>query len=193
MTSQGLRDTGVRVVRISIHPVIALGNIIRPTPQAHFAVPRSCSLPVIVSGVLHDRNQLAASAKPSQPQLSSLLVCSSSQYTALVVIRCSEKSLAAMIRRGRAEGWLRQPIDVLPRWASFHGVEFNHVKIGPLPGYESRGSTVIADQKLVGGSVEPLIIVPKELIVSRRNIKLFSKSDHHLREVLEALGDFGRV
>jgi hypothetical protein len=129
----------------------------------------------------------------SKPQLSSLLVCCGPPHTTLVVVRSSEKSLAAMIRRGRAEGWLRQPIDVLPRWASFHGVKFNHVKIGPLPGYEDRGSTVIADQKLVGGSVEPLLIVPKELIISRRNIDLFSKSDHHLREILEALGDFGRV
>jgi hypothetical protein len=98
-----------------------------------------------------------------------------------------------MIRRGRTEGWLKQPIDVLPTWASFHGVKFNCVKIGPLPGYEERGSTVIADQKLVGGNVEPLLIVPKELIISRRNIDLLTKSDHHLREILEALGHFGRV
>jgi hypothetical protein len=98
-----------------------------------------------------------------------------------------------MIRRGRTEGWLRQPIDVLPRWASFHGVTFNNVEIGPLPGYEDRGSTVIADQKLGGDSVAPLLVVPKELIISRWNIDLLSKSDHHLREILEALGDFGRV
>ena len=98
-----------------------------------------------------------------------------------------------MIRRGRTEGWLRQLINVLPTWASFHGVKFNKVKIGPLPGHEDRGSTVIADQKLAGGNVEPLLVVPKELIISRRNIDLYSKSDHHLREILEALGDFGRV
>ena len=98
-----------------------------------------------------------------------------------------------MIRRGRAEGWLKQPIEALPTWATFHGIKFNNVKVGPLPGYEERGSTVIADQKLQGGNVEPLLVVPKELIISRQNIDLVSKSDHHLRELLEALGDFGRV
>ena len=101
--------------------------------------------------------------------------------------------ISTMIRRGRAEGWLRQPIEVLPRWATFHGVAFNGVKIGPLPGFEERGSTVIADHDLEGGKVQPLLVVPKELIISRQNIELLAKSDHHLREVLEAIGDFGRV
>lgn len=98
-----------------------------------------------------------------------------------------------MIRRGRAEGWLKQPIDALPTWAMFHGVAFNHVKIGPLPGFEDRGSTVIATEQLAEGHAEPLLIVPKELIISRQNIELLAKSDHYLGEVLSAIGDFGRV
>lgn len=98
-----------------------------------------------------------------------------------------------MIKRGRIEGWLRQPVDALPTWANFHGVAFNHVKIGPLPGFETRGSTVIADRELKGGEAEPLLIVPRELIVSQQNIDVIAKSDHHLRELLESLGDFGRV
>jgi len=98
-----------------------------------------------------------------------------------------------MIKSGRAEGWLRRPVDTLPTWANFHGVAFNHVSIGPLPGFEGRGSAVIADGELIGGKAEPLLVVPKELIVSRQNIDLFAKSDHHLRELLESLGDFGRV
>ncbi|KAJ4313258.1 hypothetical protein N0V94_007031 [Neodidymelliopsis sp. IMI 364377] len=98
-----------------------------------------------------------------------------------------------MIRTGRAKGWLKQPIDTLPTWATFHGVTFNGIKIGPLPGFENRGSTVIADRDLEGGKVEPLLVVPKELIISRQNVELFAKSDRHLREVLEATGDFGRT
>ncbi|KAF2029249.1 SET domain-containing protein [Setomelanomma holmii] len=98
-----------------------------------------------------------------------------------------------MIRRGRNEGWLKEPIDVLPKWAVFHGVKFNSIRIGPLPGFEERGSTVIADQELVGGKVEVLLRVPKDLIISRANIDLFAKSDRHLREVLAALGEFGRT
>lgn len=98
-----------------------------------------------------------------------------------------------MIRRGREQGWLRQPIDKLPTWAGFNGVTFKHIKIGPIPGLEHRGSTVIATKDLLGEKEEPLMMVPKELIVSRPNIELFAKSDQHLKEVLDATGDFGRV
>jgi hypothetical protein len=98
-----------------------------------------------------------------------------------------------MIKRGRQEGWLKEPIASLPTWATFHGVKFNSVKIGPLPGFEDRGSTVIASRRLQGGSVEPLLVVPKDLIISRASIELFAKSDRHLQDVLEAIGEFGRV
>ena len=98
-----------------------------------------------------------------------------------------------MIRTGRTKGWLKQPIDTLPTWAAFHGVAFNGIRVGPLPGFEDRGSTIISDCDLEGGKAEPLLIVPKELIISRQNIDLFARSDRHLREVLEATGEFGRV
>ncbi|KAI1516124.1 SET domain containing protein [Pyrenophora tritici-repentis] len=98
-----------------------------------------------------------------------------------------------MIRRGRTEGWLKQPVDALPTWATFHGVQFNGVKVGPLPGYEDRGSTVVASQALQAGNVEPLLIVPKELIISLRSIELIAKVDHHLHDLLDSLGDFGRT
>ncbi|KAF2269870.1 SET domain-containing protein [Lojkania enalia] len=96
-----------------------------------------------------------------------------------------------MIRRGREEGWLHQPIDALPAWAEFHGVRFNGVRVGPIPGREHHGSTVIANRDLAGSQEDPLMLVPKELIVSRQNVDLFAMSDQHLREVLQAVGDFG--
>ncbi|KAF2822034.1 SET domain-containing protein [Ophiobolus disseminans] len=98
-----------------------------------------------------------------------------------------------MIKRGRQEGWLKEPIEALPRWATFHGVKFNHVKIGPLPGFEDRGSTVIASNQLEGDKAVPLLVVPKDLIISRSNIELLARADRHLRQVLEAIGDFGRT
>ncbi|KAJ4351299.1 uncharacterized protein N0V89_006638 [Didymosphaeria variabile] len=98
-----------------------------------------------------------------------------------------------MIRRGRTEGWLREPIEGLPTWANFHGVKFNGIKVGPLPGFEERGSTVIASRVLVGEEEEPLMTIPKELILSKQNIELMAKSDQHLRELLQALDDFGRT
>jgi hypothetical protein len=98
-----------------------------------------------------------------------------------------------MIRRGRQEGWLKEPIEALPTWAAFHGVKFNSVKIGPLPEFEDRGSTVIATGTLRGTGTEPLLVVPKDLIISRANIDLFAKVDRHLQQVLDVIGDFGRV
>ena len=98
-----------------------------------------------------------------------------------------------MIRRGRADGWLKEPVQGLPTWATFHGVKFNGIKVGPLPGYEERGSTVIAERNLTGETEQPLMTIPKELILSRENIDILAKSDQHLREVLQALGDFGRT
>lgn len=98
-----------------------------------------------------------------------------------------------MIRRGRAEGWLKTPVESFPAWAEFQGVAFNDVKIGPLPGFEHRGSTVIATRDLKAGEEDPLIVVPRDLILSLNNIDVFAKADQHLKEVLEALGEFGRV
>lgn len=98
-----------------------------------------------------------------------------------------------MLKRGREEGWLRQPITALPTWAQYYGVASNGVEIRALPGFEERGSTVIAKHELGGVDVDPLLVVPKDLIISRRNVELYAKSDRHLRELFEAIGDFGRV
>ncbi|KAL5447282.1 hypothetical protein PMIN07_004635 [Paraphaeosphaeria minitans] len=98
-----------------------------------------------------------------------------------------------MIRRGRTEGWLNEPVQSLPTWANFHGVKFDGIKVGPLPGFEDRGSTVIAARELIGEEAEPLMTIPKELILSKQNIQLMAKSDQHLCELLHALDDFGRT
>ena len=98
-----------------------------------------------------------------------------------------------MIRRGRQEGWLRQPIDTLPRWAEFNAATFNGIKIGPLPGLEHQGSAVIADRDLDGDNEQPLMVVPKDLIISRDNIAIFAKADQQLKQVLDAVGEFGYV
>ena len=98
-----------------------------------------------------------------------------------------------MIRRGRREGWLDNPIEELPAWAEFHGVTFNGVRIGPMPGLEDRGSTVIAKRDVSSDEEGPLMVIPRELFLSHQNIDLFAKSDLHLKEVIEATGEFGCV
>ncbi|KAF2140569.1 uncharacterized protein K452DRAFT_252295 [Aplosporella prunicola CBS 121167] len=98
-----------------------------------------------------------------------------------------------MIRRGRSEGWLKLSTSALRPWAEFNDVRFNAVSVGPLPGFEHRGSTVIAERDLAGGNEEPLMIIPHDLVISLEAVRVHAKSDQHLREVLDALDDFGRT
>lgn len=99
-----------------------------------------------------------------------------------------------MIRRGRAEGWLRLPIQSLPSWATLNNVQFNGITVAPQRGLEDRGSTVIAQQTL--RATEPataLMVVPRDLILSLERVLDHAKYDADFREVLDSLGDFGRV
>ncbi|KAF2087321.1 SET domain-containing protein [Saccharata proteae CBS 121410] len=98
-----------------------------------------------------------------------------------------------MIRRGRAEGWLKLDIGALKPWAKLNNVQFNGITVGPLPGLEQNGSTVIAERDLSGGDEEPLMRIPRDLVLSLEGVREYAKSDRHLREVLEALGEFGQL
>ena len=98
-----------------------------------------------------------------------------------------------MIERGRAEGWLKLPVSAFQPWANLNGAVFNGVKVGPLPGYEDRGSTVIAERDLSGGDEDPLMVVPRDLVLSLEGVQNHAKSDKNLQELLDALGDHGRV
>lgn len=94
-----------------------------------------------------------------------------------------------MIRTGKQDGWLDAPQDALDSWASFNGVLMRGVTVKPVP---SKGLAVIACSS-IDENAEPLMTVPRELVLSIENIVLLSKADRDLREVLEALGDFGKV
>lgn len=98
-----------------------------------------------------------------------------------------------MFRRGKTQGWLELPTSSLRDWAAINNVELNGVDFGPIPGFDERGSAVKASRSRDSSSQEPLIVVPRELILSCESVQVFAKSDRHLREVLEAVGDFGRV
>jgi len=99
-----------------------------------------------------------------------------------------------MIRDGKEQGWLKLPIETLQSWALFNDVNFNGVTVGSQEGHEDRGSTVIARQDLSADtSNAPLMIVPRDLILSTERVREHAKYDRDLREVMEALEDFGRV
>lgn len=98
-----------------------------------------------------------------------------------------------MIRRGRAEGWLIRPVSALPAWAKLCGASFNNVRVGQLDGLEDRGSTVIAEKSISSDNMGPLMVVPRRIILSRERVDEQSKTDVDLKELLESLGDFGKV
>ncbi|KAI5206068.1 SET domain-containing protein [Aureobasidium subglaciale] len=98
-----------------------------------------------------------------------------------------------MITEGKQRGWLSLPVETLPVWAAFNAVTFDGVKIGPLPGKEDRGSTVIAKRFLKGGEEPPLMTIPRDLILSLERIHEHAKSDSDFHAVLDGLDDFGRT
>ena len=98
-----------------------------------------------------------------------------------------------MIRRGKEAKWLSSSTTSLRSWTVIHDIELNNIDIGTLPGLESKGSAIKAQNALTGPLEKPLMIVPRELILSLQSVQLHAKSDRHLRDVLDASGDFGRV
>jgi len=84
------------------------------------------------------------------------------------------------------------PEPVFQTWCRVNGIAFNGVKVGASH-IEGGGEGVLADRDLVGGDEGPLMMVPRDMILSRERVELQAKSDKWLREVLGACGDFGRV
>lgn len=87
------------------------------------------------------------------------------------------------------------PLAALPVWAKLNGIEFNGVGIERLTDHGSdKGSTVMAKRDLPGkGENGQLMLVPEDTILSLEAVGNHAKSDKHLREVLEAVGDYARV
>ena len=82
------------------------------------------------------------------------------------------------------------PVDQLGAWARLTNVKLSGVKIMALPG--KRGSGLVAT---TGRPIDnPLLMtIPNDLVLSLENVWLYAKSDMHLRQVLEATGDYARV
>lgn len=74
-------------------------------------------------------------------------------------------------------------------WAKLNNIEFNGIAISNIAG-KGYGLIVTAERSEEDAL---LIMVPKDLILSCENVWILAKADKHLREVLEAVGDYGRV
>ena len=82
------------------------------------------------------------------------------------------------------------PVDQLAAWTQLNNVEFNGVKITPLQGNRGSGLVTTADRS----TDNPLLItVANDLVLTLENVWVYAKSDNHLRQVLEATGDYSRV
>lgn len=97
-----------------------------------------------------------------------------------------------MLRRGKTQGWLTLPSEAFIPWAHLNGVRFHHVKPGHIAG---RGSALLASKTVTNSAegAECLLTVPRDLILSLEQILEQAKVDRDFRELLESLGDFGRV
>ena len=98
-----------------------------------------------------------------------------------------------MIRRGKTEGWLQLPAEAVLPWAMLNEVSF----VLAVPGVsQDKGAALLAKEDLHADDTPEsrlLLTVPRDLILSLERVQEQAKTDKNFREVLESLGDFGRV
>ena len=94
-----------------------------------------------------------------------------------------------MIRRGKQEGWLSLPSNTIPAFAKLNSITINGVQAIET---ENKGMALVATERLEGQH-GPLITVPHDLILSKGGVSMHARLNTHLREVLDACGDFAQV
>ncbi len=82
------------------------------------------------------------------------------------------------------------PIHQLSAWVLLNDVKFNGVTITALQG--SKGSGLVATARRPKDN-SLLMTIPHDLVLSLENVWVYAKSDKHLRQILEATGDYSRV
>lgn len=92
------------------------------------------------------------------------------------------------------------PLESLPTWLRLNGVLADGVEVQNLSSLEKNGDkgngiVAVQDKSSEQSDALPKILlqIPSDLLLSLDAVHNYSKSDGHLREVLEAVGNFGRV
>lgn len=92
------------------------------------------------------------------------------------------------------------PLGSLPTWLRLNGINADGVAIQQLGSSESgadKGNALVATENKSSSErdVSPAVLlqVPSDLVLSLQTVHDYSKSDRDLREVLEAVGEFGMV
>jgi len=99
-----------------------------------------------------------------------------------------------MIRDGKASGWLQLPPEAFLPWAQVNDVVFQGVSPGIATG---KGAALLATDSIPSTGrdkgLQTLMTVPRDLILWAESVHEHGKVDQDFREVLESIGDFGRV
>ena len=92
------------------------------------------------------------------------------------------------------------PLGSLPAWMKLNGITMKNVAVEKVSVGESgteKGNAIVAtaDTEYLSDDspTQILLHIPRDLVLSLEAVQDYSKSDHDLREVLESLGEFGRV
>jgi hypothetical protein len=89
------------------------------------------------------------------------------------------------------------PIEALPPWARLNGISLEGIAFQKLQGEDGtdKGSAIVATAEKNGEEAEAdtLLTVPSDLALTLEFVHNHAKIDRHLRGILDAVGDFGRV
>ncbi|THD00520.1 hypothetical protein EYZ11_000084 [Aspergillus tanneri] len=94
------------------------------------------------------------------------------------------------------------PVGTLPSWTKLNGIIVNGVAFQKLQTEDvvDKGTAIVATEDTSSEDAEAnesdsivLLSIPSDMILSLQSVENHAKSDHHLREVLDAVGDFGRT
>lgn len=89
------------------------------------------------------------------------------------------------------------PIDALSAWARLNGVSMSGVAFRRVETEDGtdKGYAIVAtkDRETEGPEPDVLLQIPSDLILSLDTVGIHAKSDPYLREVLEAVGEYGTV
>jgi uncharacterized membrane protein YidH (DUF202 family) len=92
------------------------------------------------------------------------------------------------------------PIEALPAWQRLNGIVATGVafqKLGSDEHGADKGSAIVATEAKSSSENDAipqiLLQIPADLVLSLETVHNHAKSDRYLRDVLEAIGDFGRV
>jgi hypothetical protein len=100
--------------------------------------------------------------------------------------------IAMLIRQGKAEGWLQADTVTIRAWLRHNGVKFCAIEPKIIDG---RGTALVASEDLQSSSLtsQEILTIPKEMVLSIETVHSHSLFDQDLKQVLESLGDWGRV